>query len=191
MKSIIKYISIVTLFLLSCGVHIKRVNPSDGFDKKTSLKMKDEIIEKVFFGNTKKTKSLIAINKQDSLGSYIGYYETGKIFSFGFIEKYKINDDKQYFDTVWIQNINLIGAFEQYIFELKSCKMGSWSYFYSNGNIQITGDYYKNFRDGEWKFYSPQGNLEIIRKYLRGKFISDSIVSTSFVIPPNFGNISD
>jgi len=55
-------------------------------------------------------------------------------------------------------------------------KTGTWSYYYSNGNLKFRGQYKKDRKNGKWKSYYRNKNLKLVAYYKKkkrtGKWVS-------------------
>jgi antitoxin component YwqK of YwqJK toxin-antitoxin module len=97
-------------------------------------------------------------NKQiysDTLGEQfdlVNYYHDEKVESQGHMILKFVHDSVQSYDRV-------TDSIKWDTVKLISLKSGLWKFFWENGNLKETGEYYNDERKGIWSFYNESGVL--------------------------------
>jgi antitoxin component YwqK of YwqJK toxin-antitoxin module len=143
-----------------------------------------EIIKVEYYANNS-LKRLFMVDFEFNYSLYMEKSNSGATICKGGFDVSTYDSTKIYNETVWYQGLERDGTFggDEHNFHLM--KNGTWFYYYTNGNLQMSGEYFKNMRNGAWNFYAPSSDLELIRLYNNGEIIKDSIVTKGlYIIPP-------
>lgn len=91
----------------------------------------------------------------DTLGErfdVVNYYRDEKVESQGHMILKLVHDSVQIYDR-------LTDSIKWDTVRLVRLKNGPWKYFWENGNLKETGEYYDDVRKGAWFFYNESGAL--------------------------------
>jgi antitoxin component YwqK of YwqJK toxin-antitoxin module len=133
-------------------------------------------IETKIDSSDNKISSVLSFDFDLGTSYYIDFNTNGTIMSKGGFDIESFDLQVKYDDQIDIIGLPIDGTIGTYIHNFPAKKTGFWTYYYSNGEIQMKGTYLNNLREGEWLFYSENNQLAMKRNYHQGKINREEII---------------